>query len=75
MYFATVAFIYISYFAGGNQKESKSKYNGIINSFGFVLGFTIRDEAISHGCVRLSLDDAKYIYDTIPARNGIKIIK
>jgi len=31
--------------------------------------------AISHGCVRLSLDDAKYIYDTIPARTGIKIIK
>ena len=32
-------------------------------------------EAISHGCVRLSLDDAKYIYDTILARTGIKIIK
>lgn len=32
-------------------------------------------EAISHGCVRLSLEDAKYIYDVIPARTGIKIIK
>ena len=32
-------------------------------------------EAVSHGCVRLSLEDAKYIYDTIPARTGIKIIK
>lgn len=32
-------------------------------------------EAISHGCVRLSLEDAKYMYDVIPARTGIKIIK
>lgn len=32
-------------------------------------------EAVSHGCVRLALEDAKYIYDTIPARTGIKIIK
>jgi len=31
--------------------------------------------ATSHGCVRLSLEDAKYIYDTIPSRTGIKIIK
>jgi lipoprotein-anchoring transpeptidase ErfK/SrfK len=32
-------------------------------------------EATSHGCVRLSLEDAKYIYEIIPARTGIKIIK
>ncbi len=32
-------------------------------------------EAVSHGCVRLSLEDAKYMYYTIPARTGIKIIK
>lgn len=31
-------------------------------------------EATSHGCVRLSLADAKYIYEIIPARTGIKII-
>ena len=33
--------LYISYFAGGNEKKSKSKYNAIVNSLGFVLGFTI----------------------------------
>jgi len=32
-------------------------------------------EAVSHGCVRLSVKNAKYIYETIPARTGIKIIK
>jgi len=32
-------------------------------------------EAVSHGCVRLSLEDAKYMYYNIPARTGIKIIK
>lgn len=32
-------------------------------------------EAVSHGCVRLSVNNAKYIYETIPARTGIKIIK
>jgi lipoprotein-anchoring transpeptidase ErfK/SrfK len=31
-------------------------------------------QEISHGCVRLSLEDAKYMYDFIPARTGIKII-
>lgn len=32
------------------------------------------DKSVSHGCITLSLEDAKYIYDTIPARTGIKII-
>lgn len=33
--------LYISYFAGGIEENSKSKYSVLINSIGFVLGFTI----------------------------------
>ena len=32
------------------------------------------DETVSNECIILSLEDSKYIYDTIPARTGIKII-
>lgn len=33
--------LYVSYFAGGNEGDSRSKYNALVNSLGFVLGFTI----------------------------------
>ena len=32
------------------------------------------DETVSNECVILSLEDAKYIYDTVPANTGIRII-
>ena len=33
--------LYVSYFVGGNDENDKSKYNALINSLGFVFGFTI----------------------------------
>jgi len=62
----------VKYFTqiSGNYLFHSVPYNDIGEVMDNRLG-----EAISHGCVRLSLDDAKYIYDTIPARTGIKIIK
>lgn len=33
--------LYISYFAGGNDGGSRSKYSALANALGFVLGFTI----------------------------------
>ena len=30
-------------------------------------------EAVSHGCVRLTLEHAKWIYSTIPAKTKVRI--
>ena len=62
----------VKYFTqiSGNYLFHSVPYNDIGEVIDGRLG-----EAVSHGCVRLSLEDAKYIYDTIPARTGIKIIK
>lgn len=62
---------YVKYFTqiSGDYLFHSIPYNEIGEPIDEVLG-----EAVSHGCVRLSLEDAKYIYDTIPARTGIKII-
>lgn len=62
----------VKYFTqiSGNYLFHSVPYNDIGEVIDGRLG-----EAVSHGCVRLSLADSKYIYDTIPARTGIKIIK
>lgn len=63
---------YVKYFTqiSGDYLFHSIPYNEVGEATDDSLG-----EAVSHGCVRLSLEDAKYIYDTIPARTGIKIIK
>ena len=63
---------FIKYFTqiSGNYLLHSVPYNDIGEVIDGRLG-----EAVSHGCVRLSLENAKYIYDIIPARTGIKIIK
>ncbi|MCE5221275.1 MAG: L,D-transpeptidase family protein [Clostridium sp.] len=62
----------VKYFTqiSGNYLFHSVPYNDIGEVIDGRLG-----EAVSHGCVRLSLEDSKYIYDTIPAKTGIKIIK
>jgi len=62
----------VKYFTqiSGNYLFHSVPYNDIGEVIDGRLG-----EAVSHGCVRLSLENAKYIYDIIPARTGIKIIK
>lgn len=63
---------YVKYFTqiSGNYLFHSVPYNEIGEIIDGRLG-----EAVSHGCIRLTLEDAKYIYDIIPARTGIKIIK
>jgi lipoprotein-anchoring transpeptidase ErfK/SrfK len=63
---------YVKYFTqiSGNYLFHSIPYNEEGEAMDDSLG-----EAVSHGCVRLSLEDAKYIYDIIPARTGIKIVK
>jgi lipoprotein-anchoring transpeptidase ErfK/SrfK len=63
---------FVKYFTqiSGNYLFHSVPYNEIGEAMDDYLG-----RAVSHGCIRLSLEDAKYIYDTIPARTGIKIIK
>ncbi|OPJ60471.1 L,D-transpeptidase family protein [Clostridium chromiireducens] len=64
--------IHVKYFTqiNGNYLFHSVPYNEIGEVIDDCLG-----EAVSHGCVRLSIDDAKYIHDMIPAQTGIKIIK
>lgn len=63
---------YVKYFTqiSGNYLFHSVPYNEKGQSVDSRLGV-----ATSHGCVRLSLEDAKYIYDTIPSKTGIKIIE
>lgn len=64
--------MHVKYFTqiSGNYLFHSVPYNEIGEAIDDCLG-----EAVSHGCVRLSIDDAKYIHDMIPAQTGIKIIK
>ncbi|EKQ53161.1 MULTISPECIES: L,D-transpeptidase family protein [unclassified Clostridium] len=63
---------YVKYFTqiSGNYLFHSVPYNEIGEAIDDCFG-----EEVSHGCVRLSLEDAKYIYDTIPAGTSIKIIE
>lgn len=62
---------YVKYFT---QISGNYLFHSVIyDEDGLVIDGRLGQE-ISHGCIRLSLEDAKYMYDTIPAKTGIKII-
>jgi len=64
--------IYVKYFT---QISGNYLFHSVIyNEDGEIIDGRL-GEAVSHGCVRLSLEDAKYIYYNIPAGTGIKITK
>ena len=63
---------YVKYFTQIN--DTYLFHSVIYDEDGQVIDGRLGQE-VSHGCVRLSLEDAKYIYDIIPSRTGIKIIK
>lgn len=63
---------YVKYFTqiNGGYLFHSTAYNEL----GEVLDDCI-ENSISQGCIGLSLEDSKYIYDVIPAGTGIKIIE
>ena len=70
LYFKSGTSVYCKYFS---QISGNYLFHSILyDKNGNVLDSTLGEEA-SHGCIRLALGNAKYIYDNVPIGSGIWI--